>query len=204
MIAALVSFAQELVLNVGYPGIIFVAFLENFFPPLPSEVIFPFVGFIASGGKLRISLVVVAGVIGTYVGALFWYLAGYLLGASNLKALIVRYGKLLRIRWVEIERAQRWFERYEAPVIFFGRLIPLVRTFISIPAGFVRMRLLPFSFLTVAGSAIWIGVLSYAGFVLGEHWESVTPYFEGYQRAFEFLILGAVIFFLLKRLKSTR
>jgi len=204
MITALISFAQELVLSVGYPGIIFVAFLENFFPPLPSEAIFPFMGFIASGGKLKLSLVVVAGVIGTYVGALFWYFAGYLLGASNLKALIVRYGKLLRIKWVEIERAQQWFERYEAPVIFFGRLIPLVRTFISIPAGFVRMSLVPFSILTVIGSTIWIGILSYAGFIMGEHWELVTPYFEGYQRVFEFLILGIVIFFLLKRLKSTR
>lgn len=204
MITALISFAQELVLSVGYPGIILVAFLENFFPPLPSEAIFPFMGFIASGGKLKLSLVVVAGVIGTYVGALFWYFAGHLLGASNLRALVVRYGKLLRIKWVEIERAQRWFERYEAPVIFFGRLIPLVRTFISIPAGFVRMSLFPFSILTVIGSTIWIGILSYAGFIMGEHWELVTPYFEGYQRVFEFLILGIVIFLLLKRLKSTR
>lgn len=204
MIAALISFAQELVLSVGYPGIVFVAFLENFFPPLPSEAIFPFVGFIASGGKLNFPLVVVAGVTGTFAGALFWYFAGYLLGSANLKALIVRYGKLLRIQWMEIERAERWFERYEAPVIFFGRLIPLVRSFISVPAGFVKMSLFPFSLLTAAGSTVWIGILSYAGFVMGEHWELITPYFEGYQLAFEFLILSIVIFLLLKRLKSTK
>lgn len=204
MIAALLSFAQRIVVSTGYPGIIFVAVLENLFPPLPSEVIFPFAGFVASGEELNLFLVVAAGVTGTFIGALFWYGAGYVLGATGLKALIARYGKPLQLKLADIERAERWFERYETPVIFFGRLIPLIRTFISIPAGFVKMSLPLFSLLTVIGSTIWIGVLSYAGFALGERWESVVPYLQSYQLIFELLILGAVILFILKRLKITR
>lgn len=202
MITALLSFAQELVINVGYPGIVFVAALENFFPPLPSEMIFPFVGFVAGKGELALPLVIAAGILGTFVGALFWYAAGYMLGATDLKVLIARYGKLLGIKLGDIEKAERWFERYEAPAIFFGRLIPLVRTFVSIPAGFVRMNITIFSLLTVVGSTLWIGGLTYAGFVLGERWETATPYLENYELVVEIIIVGTVILLLLKRLRS--
>lgn len=202
MINTLLTFAQELVVGLGYPGIVFVAALENFFPPLPSEVIFPFVGFIAGKGQLALPLVVAAGVLGAFVGALFWYVAGYLLGVTDLKILIARYGKPLGIRLADIERAERWFEKYEAPVIFFGRLVPLVRTFISIPAGFVKMNLLLFSLLTLAGSTLWIGILTYAGFVLGERWEGVVPYLENYELVVEITLLGAVLLFLLTKLRS--
>lgn len=204
MITTLLTFAQRLVVDIGYPGIVFIAFLENFFPPLPSEVIFPFVGFVAAGGELSLSLVIVAGVAGTFTGALFWYLAGYLLGAANLKPLIARFGSPLRIKLRDIERAERWFEKYEVPAIFFGRLIPLIRTFVSVPAGFVKMNLLPFSFLTVLGSTIWIGGLSFAGFLLGERWERVVPYLKSYELAIELLIAGMVILFILKNLRSRR
>lgn len=201
MIEALVSHGQNLVIRTGYLGVAFVAFLENFFPPLPSEVIFPFVGFVASRGELEIMLVIVAGVFGTFVGALFWYLAGYFLGATKLKTLVTRYGKPLGIKIADIEGAERWFEKYEAPVILFGRLIPLVRTFISIPAGFVRMRLPLFSFLTVIGSGVWVGILSFAGFLLGDRWESAVPYFERYQLALEVLILIAIALLVFKQLR---
>lgn len=209
MIAALLSFAQELVINVGYPGIVFVAALENFFPPLPSEMIFPFVGFVAGNGstslttrgELTLPLVIAAGVLGTFVGALFWYAAGYMLGATDLKVLIARYGKPLGIKLGDIEKAERWFERYEAPAIFFGRLIPLVRTFVSIPAGFVRMNITIFSLLTVVGSTLWIGGLTYAGFILGERWEAIIPYLENYELAIEIVVVGAVILLLFKKLR---
>lgn len=204
MITALLTFAQSLVVNAGYPGILFVAALENFFPPLPSEVIFPFVGFVAGKGELTFPLVVAAGVLGTFIGALFWYAAGFLLGATDLKVLIARYGKPLGIKLADIERAESWFERYEAPVIFFGRLVPLVRTFISIPAGFIKMNLVLFSFLTVAGSTLWIGFLTYAGFVLGERWETVVPYLESYELVIEIVVAGAIILFLLQKLRSRR
>ena len=210
MITALLSFAQELIINIGYPGIVFVAALENFFPPLPSEVIFPFVGFVAGNGstllttrgELAFPLVVLAGVLGASVGALFWYAAGYMLGATDLKVLIVRYGKPLGIKLGDIEKAERWFERYEVPVIFFGRLVPLVRTFVSIPAGFVKMNIAVFSLLTVIGSTLWIGGLSYAGFILGERWEAIIPYLENYELAIEIVVAGAVVLLLLKNLRS--
>lgn len=190
--------------TVGYPGIVFIAALENFFPPLPSEVIFPFVGFVAGRGELVLPLAIVAGVFGAFVGALFWYLAGYFLGATDLKIITARYGKSVGIKLTDIEKAEHWFERYKAPVIFFGRLIPLVRTFVSIPAGFVRMNLLLFSLLTILGSTVWIGILTLAGFVLGERWETVVPYLESYELIIEIVIAGAVILFLLQKLRSRR
>jgi membrane protein DedA with SNARE-associated domain len=202
MIQELVSFCQELVVAIGYPGVILVAVLENFFPPLPSEVIFPFVGFVAAQGGLSLSFVIAAGVIGTYVGALFWYLAGLWLGSDRLKKLIVDYGKPLHIGLKDIERAEHWFERYEMPVVFFARLIPLVRTFISVPAGFVKMNFFVFSFLTLLGSSIWIGLLSYAGFVFETRWEAVVPYFERYEMAALAVTVIAVVLFFIKKIKN--
>jgi len=202
MISALVSYCQELVVTAGYPAVVLVAALENFFPPLPSEVIFPFVGFVAAQGALSLPLVVAAGVVGTFVGALFWYLAGCWLGSERLKKLIVDHGKVLHIRLRDIERAEHWFERYEIPTVFFARLIPLVRTFISVPAGFVKMNFLIFSLLTLLGSTIWIWLLSYAGFVFGERWESVVPYFERYEVMALAIMAVAIVFFLLKRYKD--
>lgn len=185
----------------GYTGVILVAMLENFFPPLPSEVIFPFVGFVVAQGHLALPLVIMAGVAGTFAGALFWYLAGYLLGAPRLKVLISRHGKPLGIQLKDIERAEHWFEKHEAPVVLFARVIPLVRTFISVPAGFVRMNMLLFSFLTLIGSAVWIGMLSYAGFVLGERWESVVPYLENYELVIGIVIAVTVIFLFFRKLR---
>ncbi|PIS12497.1 alkaline phosphatase [candidate division WWE3 bacterium CG09_land_8_20_14_0_10_47_33] len=203
MIDALLSFAQELVTKAGYPGIVFVAALENFFPPLPSEVIFPFVGFIAGKGVLSLLLVTIAGVSGAFIGALFWYAAGYLLGATDLKFLIARYGKPLGIKLEDVEKAEDWFAKYKTQVIFFGRLIPLVRTFISIPAGFVKMNLFSFSFLTIAGSAIWIGGLTFAGSLLGERWETVVPYLENYEIGVTIVIAVLVLLFLVRKLTQT-
>lgn len=204
MLSALASFCQDLIIKAGYPGVIFVAALENFFPPLPSELIFPFVGFIVAQGKLSFAWVVAAGVLGTFAGALFWYWAGYVLGAEKLKGLISHWGKAMGIKLRDIERAEQWFERYEAPVVFFGRLIPLVRTFISVPAGFVKMKLVPFSLLTLVGSTLWIGLLTYSGFVLGENWGAVVPYIKNYELAIEVFIAVAVVVFLVVKLRKPR
>ncbi len=198
MISALVAFCQDLVVTFGYSGVVFVAVLENFFPPLPSEAIFPFVGFVAAQGKLALLSVIVAGVGGTFIGALFWYLAGRWLGSDNLKKLIASYGRSFHIKLGDIERAERWFERYEKPAVLFARVIPLVRTFISVPAGFVEMNLVLFSLLTLVGSTVWIGLLSYAGFALGERWESVVPYVENYEVVAFILAAAAIVLVFLR------
>lgn len=200
----LIEFCQKLVIAAGYLGVTIVAALENFFPPLPSEAVFPFVGFVVGRGELSLPVVILAGVMGTFIGALFWYFAGYTLGAVKLKNFISRHGKHLGIKVEAIERAEYWFERYQAPVIFFGRLVPLIRTFVSVPAGLVKMNLLLFSFLTLVGSTIWIGILSYAGFALGGNWETVIPYFEKYELVVGAIVVGLIAFLLFKKLKSRR
>jgi membrane protein DedA with SNARE-associated domain len=204
MLEDLVDVCQRLVVATGYPGVVLVAILENFFPPLPSEVIFPFVGFVVGRGELSLLIVILSGVMGTFVGALFWYFAGYVLGANRLKEFISRHGKPLGIKVGDIERAEIWFGKHQTPVVFFGRLIPIIRTFVSIPAGFVKMNILIFSLLTFVGSTLWIGALSYAGFALGGNWEAVVPYLEKYELIVAALAVGAVVFFLIKKVRSRK
>lgn len=201
VISSLVNFAQDLVVSSGYAGVFLVALLENFFPPLPSELIFPFVGFVAGRGELALTGVVLAGCAGTLVGAWFWYGLGWTLGRANLKLFVQRWGELLRIHFSAVERAEGWFTRFKEPVVFFGRLIPLVRTLISVPAGFVRMPFLSFSALSLAGSFLWVGALSLGGFLLGENWLRVVPLIQDYELAWVLLLMAGVLAFALWNLR---
>jgi len=195
LISSLVDFAQNLVLAGGYGGVFLVAFLENFFPPLPSELIFPFAGFVAGRGELSLTVVILAGTLGTLLGAWFWYGLGWYLGRANLEKFLQKFGRILRIHFADVERAENWFLRFEAPAIFFGRLVPLVRTLISIPAGFGRVPAWQFSVLSFAGSLLWIGFLAGAGFLLGENWVGIVPLVQNYDLALEIaLVLAALLF----------
>ena len=196
-----VSSLQDLVLTGGYLGVFAAAFLENFFPPIPSEVIFPLVGFTAATGLINLLGVTFAGTAGAVAGAVFWYLLGALLGRANLKVYVDRWGKYLRIKFSDIEKADRWFSRYEGPAVFFGRLIPLVRTFISVPAGFVGMGLPRFIAYTFAGSFLWIGFLTLGGFWLGERWEKITVWVGTYQTVVFALLIAGVVILILRLLR---
>ncbi|NIT04361.1 DedA family protein [Candidatus Saccharibacteria bacterium] len=197
-IDSLTIFARDVGLSLGYPGVALAAFLENFFPPIPSEVVFPFFGFVSAGGGLNLFLVVASGSLGALAGALFWYGLGSVLGRANLKIYIERFGKYLRLGYEDIERAERWFERYEAPAVFFGRLVPLVRTLISVPAGFVRMSVFKFVLYSLLGSLVWTGALSYGGFFLGERWESVAEFVKDYELAVGLGLLALLLFALVR------
>lgn len=195
MISSLVDFAQNLVLVGGYPGVFTVAFLENFFPPLPSELIFPFIGFVAGRGEFSLAGVVLLGTLGTLLGAWFWYGIGWFLGRANLEKFFQKYGRLMRIHFTDVERSEAWFIRFKTPAIFFGRLVPLVRTLISIPAGFGRIPAWQFSILSFAGSLLWIGFLTGAGFLLGENWLGIVPWVQNYELVLEVGLLLAVLLF---------
>jgi len=188
LINSLVSNIQDIVVSLGYPGILLASFAENFFPPLPSEVIFPFVGFVSGVGRLELFLVIIFGTLGALLGAILWYGIGYVLGSANLKIYIDRYGHILRISFKDIEKAESWFAKHGASVVFFGRLIPIVRTLISVPAGFVRMPFLKFLAYSAFGSVIWIGLLTSAGFLLGERWGEVSQIVESYE-----LLVGVIL-----------
>ncbi len=162
--------------SLGYWGIGLLMFLENLFPPIPSELIMPLAGFTVAQGKLEFVPVVVAGVVGTVLGALPWYYAGKILGEQRLKSLADRYGKWLTISSKDITRATGWFDNHGSKAVFFCRLVPGVRTLISLPAGISKMPMVPFLLYSTLGTLLWVSLLTYAGYVLGDNYEVVEVY----------------------------
>ena len=162
--------------SLGYLGIGLMMFLENLFPPIPSELIMPLAGFTVARGKMEFAPVVVAGVVGTMMGALPWYYMGKLLGEQRLRRLADRYGKWLGISAKDIGQAKSWFSKYGNVAVLFCRLVPGVRTLISIPAGMSSMPLVPFLFYSTLGTLLWVGLLTYTGYALGENYELVEEY----------------------------
>jgi membrane protein DedA with SNARE-associated domain len=147
------------VLSGGYLGIIVLMAMESSIFPVPSEIVIPPAAFLAAQGKLSFTGVVLAGTLGSYLGAAITYWVSRLIG----RPLIVRYGRFVFINRKKLEQAEHWFNRYEAGGVFFARLLPVVRHLISIPAGIVRMNFKVFSFVTIVGSGIWCWILAYLG-----------------------------------------
>ena len=164
--------------SLGYPGAALLMFLENVFPPIPSEVVMPLAGVVASRGQLNFWGVVVAGTLGSVLGALPLYYIGARFGLDRLKRWADEHGKWLALSGEEIDHAKEWFDRHGAWVVFFGRLVPGVRSLISIPAGADRMPLPSFLLYTTGGAAIWTGLLAYAGVVLGQNFGVIERYLD--------------------------
>jgi membrane protein DedA with SNARE-associated domain len=153
----------------GSLGVAFLMFLETIFPPIPSEVIMPIAGVSASHGKLGFLPVVASGTAGAMLGNTVWYLAARALGIHRLKPLITRYGRWLTISWPEVARAERWFAEHGTFFVFFGRLLPTVRSLVSVPAGLLRMRFKSFFIASLIGTAAWTTILAGAGYKLQEN-----------------------------------
>lgn len=172
----MLKWITSIINSLGYLGIALLMFLENIFPPIPSEVIMPLAGFTATQGKLKFAYMVVAGTVGSLVGALLWYYAGKHLGEDRLKALADKYGKWLTLSSKDIEKSKKWFDKHGGFAVFFGRLVPGVRTLISVPAGISSMHLVPFLIYSTLGTALWVGLLTYAGYVLGQNYKLVEKF----------------------------
>ncbi len=180
--------------SLGYLGIGLLMFLENIFPPIPSELIMPLAGFTVAQGKLSLGLVILAGVLGTVLGALPWYYAGKFLGEQRLKRWADRYGRWLSISSKDIDRAKRWFDRQGGKAVFICRLVPGVRTLISLPAGISEMPLMPFLTYSTLGTLLWVGLLTYAGYALGDHYELVEKYLAPVSKiVLATLVIGFII-----------
>ena len=186
----------------GLLGITVMMFLENVFPPIPSELIMPAAGFAAAMGKMNLVLVIIAGTLGSVLGALPLYYLGTVFDEKRLFSLAEKYGKYVLVKPSDVTNAQDWFHKYGKTVIFFGRMIPAIRSLISIPAGMARMPMLPFLVLTAIGSAIWTTILAYAGYILGANYEQVEAFIEPISKIVVIVVLciGAVIAFM--RIKS--
>jgi len=175
--------------------------LESALIPIPSEVTMPFAGFMASKGYYNFYLITAVGAIGNLVGSLMAYYLGFYKGETWVRSAIKKWGKWLLIKEEEYDRAKKWFQKYGQLVAFTSRLLPVVRTFISLPAGIAKMNVYLFSFFTFLGSLIWSAFLAYLGLKLGQNWMAIEPYF----RKFQFLIIGgflmAVVFYIRAHLK---
>ncbi len=175
--------------------------LENLFPPLPSEAILPLAGFTASQGRLSLTAALLFTTLGSVVGALALYAIGRAIGLERIRK-VARRMPLVDV--ADVDKTMAWFHRHGYKAIFFGRMIPIFRSLISIPAGVERMPLLPFTLLTALGSALWNTIFVLAGYYLGENWHLV----EGYAGIFQKVVIAAVVLFLawwvVKRVRSRR
>ena len=154
----------------GYLGIGFLMFLETVFPPIPSEVIMPIAGMAAAEGKLQYWFVVASGTAGAMLGNIVWYLAARALGVARLEPLIRRHGRWVTMTWPEVERAQTWFRENGIFFVFLGRLIPTVRSLVSVPAGLLKMRFKTFFIASTIGTAGWTALLATAGYRMRQNY----------------------------------
>ncbi len=190
------GWAINLMEALGAPGAGAAIALENLFPPLPSEVILPLAGFTASQGGMSLAAALVWTTIGAVVGAWLLYGLGALLGRERLHAIA---GRLPLVKVSDIEKTERWFERHGAKAVFFGRMIPVFRSLISVPAGVTRMSQPMFLLLTTLGSALWNAIFVIAGYRLGENWERVTDLVGVYSKGILAVVALAVVAFVVYR-----
>ena len=185
--------------SLGYWGIGWLMFLENLFPPIPSELIMPLAGFTIAQGKMGFVPAIAAGVIGTVVGALPWYYIGKLIGEENVKRLANKYGKWISVSGEDIDKANNWFNKHGEKAVFFGRLVPGVRTLISLPAGLNDMALVPFLIYSTVGTILWVTFLTLAGYMLGANYELVDEYLGPVSKIVAALLLVSFIVWIVRK-----
>ncbi len=162
--------------SLGYPGIVLLMIAENLFPPLPSELILPAAGFAAAQGKLNLMGVVLAGALGSVLGTLPLYYLGRIVNEERLVVWADRYGRWLTLRGKDIRKADDWFDRHGPKAVLFGRMIPGIRSLLSLPAGMSEMPLPSFLIYSAIGSGLWATLLAGAGYMLGNNYEVVEQY----------------------------
>lgn len=177
----------------GYGAIFAAMFLENLFPPIPSELIMPLGGFYVQQGQLALIPVVLAGLLGTVLGALPWYGIGRMINEERLEQWLSRHGRWIGISPQELQRSRKWFNRHGTALVFWGRLIPGIRTLISVPAGIELMPLGPFLIWTTAGSLIWTLLLTLAGYALGEAYANVELWLDPVAKLIKVLLVVATL-----------
>ena len=203
MSTGILSSLGEIILRVieylGYPGIVLIIAAENIFPPIPSELVLPLAGFLASEGKLDPVLIIISSTLGALIGAYVLYFLGRKFKGSYFHKLLNNYGKYFLMKEDDLDKAEEWFKKHGPASVFFGRMVPLVRSLISIPAGYVKMPFWRFSLYTIAGSVIWNTISTYAGVILGANWEKFGGYIKEYEHIILFVIVLGLISFVWSR-----
>jgi len=202
MLELLGHYITTLIQTTSYAGIFILMFLESVLIPIPSEVTMPFAGFLASTGKLNLWLVIIDGTIANLAGSLLAYYIGFVLEAKVIESLIKKYGKFILVSPNEYHHAMQWFDRYGDKIVFISRLLPAIRTVISLPAGLAAMNIKKFIIYTVLGCFIWSTFLTYIGYILGKNWQSVHTYYSKFEYAILTLLVIAVVYYIYKKLKK--
>ena len=191
-----ISLAVEKNSTIAYLTICLAMFLENIIPPIPSEIIMPLGGFFVYQQKLNFFILVFWGLLVTILGSLPWYYLGRLVNEKRLSNFLEKKGKYLGISSNDLTKSKRWFEKYGVPLVFWGRLVPGIRTLISVPAGIELMPLRKFLIWTTLGSFIWVALLTYAGYLFAENYSIVETYLDQIKYVVKpFLILIFLYFF---------
>lgn len=181
--------------TIGYPGIVLVMVLENLFPPIPSELVMPFAGFLVAQGRLNVVLTILAGTLGSVIGAVALYGIGMWAGEPLVRPFIRNYGRWFLLNEADLDRTLATFSRHGDMIVLGGRIIPIVRSLISLPAGMHRMPLGRFVLFTTIGSLLWTSILTVGGMILGFAWEQMIHLVEVYQDVvLVFLAIAGIIF----------
>src|SRR5690606_10745791 len=167
---------REWLIQHGVWGVALLMLAQNLFPLLPSEIIMPLAGFLASMGYLDMSGVVAAGLLGSVLGHLPWYFLGFAVGEKRFESLVARHGHWILLRAAHVRRAGDWFDRNAAKAVLLGRLVPGLRTCVNIPAGTTRMAFGPYLIFTIVGDAAWTALLAFGGYVLGRDYALIAQY----------------------------
>jgi len=198
------EFAVNLVSNFGYPGIVAATFAENIFPPIPSEAIMPLAGYLSTTGRFSFYLVIMVGVCGSLLGAVVLYFLGVWVGDLRLRRFLEHYGRFLMTSTKDLDAAETWFNRHGERSVFLCRMVPIVRSVISVPAGVVRMQIRRFMFLTSLGAFLWTTLEVVAGAMLGKNWYLIGPV----MKKFDFLVLGVFVilggYYVFRKILGTR
>ena len=202
MLSQLASWVETVIEKIGYLGVGLLVGLENIIPVIPSEIVQPYAGFVAQkDGFGAVVLMILVATIGSVVGSLAMYAIAASIGPVRLRAFVIRYGSWVGISEHELTRAENWFDRRATISVLVGRCVPLIRAVVSIPAGFRRMKLLPYTLYTAIGSLVWNILLIGAGALLGDNWERVGEVFAPIQKLVELAVAAAVVVFAWSRVR---
>ena len=201
MFSGLADWVTDVVDSLGYIGVALLVALENVFPPIPSEIILPFAGFVARDGGATLPGMIAAATVGSLLGAIVLYGIAAWIGPDRLDSFLLRYGKWFRLTPADVRRAEGWFDDNADRAVLICRCVPLLRSLVSIPAGFRRMNLVRFLVLTLIGSLIWNAALVTAGYVLRDNWEDVEPIISIVQYVVIALIVAGIAWFAWTKLR---
>ena len=208
VINSIYAFCQNAMQLLGYPGLALVMFLENVFPPIPSEIVLPLAGTLTVSSdpsvapEFNIVNVILWATLGSFAGAWLWYWIGYLISEDRVRKLLRKIGKIIMITEEDLDRALDWFGRYGEWCVFFGRMVPIIRTIISVPAGLSKMHWLKFSIFTILGTSLWNIFLGFAGRILGDNYTIIIEWIDRFKYLVIIVCVAAVVVFYIRRMKN--